>query len=496
MINVEKFMKLLIPEPIWRWDNFTNNYDNYLAGDGQWHMIKDKLILKAQDFVKEVFSYEKIEITHPTRIKINRDEGSKPIGKLESENGYCKYTFNVAFGESLYSFKVSNIPVSSDTEQIDAFFSTVLTYLSSAYFSLESNLSHHEQGHLLASHDLMRIADSFVLNFSKTVIIEYLYYVLNIEKNMLEENAWNDHDTNRYNLELLENTFIFANELSSRKIENKEIYTGFVFHNSEHALIDNSTKRIKLETPIEFGRFSQIKNLIFSTNGRDIFFNVTKNKITHIFMTRREVLEISRDPIANGKNFVSRPLILSIQGSGNIFYLQGDIDRNRPLFQIVNSKPIIKDYKFIEKYLFDFLSTKVNGNFDSHFFIKWLFSVPVKKKGTTVVIGNFDRKKLRDKLVHCVEVSTGKIVNHNEESNRALLDHITNPDGAIVFDKTGNILFMSAILPFSQGKKVIGGGARHQSAVNFTKEFQCVAITVSEDGNISVFNNGLLEIKF
>ena len=59
MINVEKFMKLLIPEPIWRWDNFTNNYDNYLAGDGQWHMIKDKLILKAQDFVKEVFSYEK-----------------------------------------------------------------------------------------------------------------------------------------------------------------------------------------------------------------------------------------------------------------------------------------------------------------------------------------------------------------------------------------------------------------------------------------------------
>ena len=498
MARIERFMKFLFPGPIWRWNHFTNKYDNCPLGDGQWLMIKDKLVLTAQEFVKDVFSYEKIELTPPKKTKIKNDSDRKTIGQLEKVNGYCKYTFKVAFGESLYSFQVLNIPVSSNTEQIDAFFSAVLNYLSSAYFSLESNLLQHQQGgHLLASHDLMRIADSFVLNFPKTVMLEYLYYVLNNEKNMLGENAWNDHDTCRYDMELLEKAYVFANELSSRKIENKEIYTGFIFHDSEDELLDNSIERIKLCAPIDFGDFSKIKNLIPSTNGRDIFFNVTKNKITHVFITRREVLEISMEPIANGKYFLARPLILSIQGSGKTFFIQGDTNRNKPLFQIVSNRPIIKDFNFIENYLKNFLSTRIDPNIDPQFFIKWLLSIPVKKKGTTVIIGDFDKEELRKKLVHYVEVSINvSIIRHYEKSNRVLLDHITNPDGALIFNKTGDLLFMSAILPFSQGRKVVGGGARHQSAINFTKKFKCVGMTVSEDGNISIFNNGKLEIKF
>lgn len=496
MNNIDRFMKMLFPGPVWRWDHFTNDSDDYPVGEGQWQMIKDKLILTAQNFVKEVFSYEKVKLT-PPQVSINEnDQISRPAGKLESDNGNCKYTFEVAFGESIYSFQVINIPVSSDTHKIEAFFAVLFNYLSAAYFSLESNLSHHIQGHLLASHDLMRIADSFVLNFQKTVMIEYLYYVLNIEKNMLGENVWKDYDTNRYNLELLEKTYTFAKELSSKNIENKEIYTGFVFHDSENELMNNSIKRIKLEPAINFGDSSQIKNLIPSTNGKNIFFNVTNNKITHIFMTGTEVLEISMEPVANGKNFTSRPLIVSIQGPGKIFFIQGDIERNRPLFQMVNNKPIIKDYNFIKDYLTEFLSNNINDNLDFHFFINWLLSVPVKKKGTTVLLGDFKKQNLRCKLVHYIEVSVDSLIINNSESNRIFLDSITNPDGALIFSKNGELLFMGSILPFSQGKKAIGGGSRHQSALNFTNKFGCIAITVSEDGGISVFSNGKLEIKF
>lgn len=495
-MNSERFMKFLFPGPSWRWDHFTDKYDNCSVGEGQWHMIKDKLILTAQDFIKNVFSYENIELTLPQKTKIKKDEFKSPYGHLESENGYCSYTFKVGFGESLYSFQVNNIPVSSDTEKIDAFFATVLKYLSIAYFSLESNLSYHKEGHLLASNDLMRLADSFVLNFTKTIMIEFLYTVLNVEKNMLGENAWNDYDTSRYNLELIEKAYVFACELSTRKIENKEIYTGFIFHNSPEELDSNCITSIKLDIPIEFGEFNKLKRLIPSTNGRNIFFNVTNCKVTHIFITRNEVLEISMEPIGNGKNFISRPLILSIQGAGKIFFIQGDINRNKHLFQIINSNPIIKDYSFIKKYILTFLSTNCNSNFDYTFFVQWILSIPVKKKGTTIIIGEFDKEELGNKLVSCVDVSTSQVIINDERSNKELLDHVINPDGALIFNKSGQLLFMSSILPFAHGKHVVGGGARHQSAINFTSKYHCVAITLSEDGNISIFNNGNVEIKF
>lgn len=497
MKNIESFMKLILPESVWRWDHFTDKYDNCPLGDGQWLMIKDKLIYTAQEFVKEVFSYEKIILTSPEKHKIKTEEEIKTTGELEKDNEHCQYTFKIAFGEFLYYFQVKNIPVSSNTEQVESFFTAVLNYLSSAYFSLESNLSQHQQGYLLASNDLMRIADSFVLNFHKTVMIEYLYNVFNFEKQMHGNNAWIIHDKNKYNLELLEKIYELANELSSRKIENKEIYTGFIFHGSEDELERNSVKRVKLKEAIDFGSFSQIKSLIQATNGKNIFFNVINSKITHIFLTRKEVLEISMEPTGNGKNFQEKPLIVSIQGSGKVLFIQGDTDKNKTIFQIVNNNPVIKDLNFIENYLNNLLSKEIGGNINPHFFAKWLLSIPVQKKGTTVVIGDFNKEILRKKLVQYTEISIyGTTLFQNEKSHRILLDHITNPDGAIIFDKTGNILFISAILPFSQGEKVTGGGARHQSAINFTKEYNCIAIAVSEDGNITIFNRGVSEIKF
>ena len=496
-MNPAGFLKLLIPDPIWKWDHFTNKYDNYPLGDGQWHMIMEKLILTAQEFVKQVFSYKKIIISPPTKRKLKKNEKTERTGQLNKDGIYCTYTFNVGFGNFVYTFVVKNIPVSSDAQIIEIFFNAVLNYLSSAYISLESNLSKHQSGHLLASHDLMRIADSFIMSFSKTVMLEYLYYILNFEKVQISERVHTYQNHNRYNLQLLEMAYEFAVELSSRKIENKEIYTGFIFHNSEEELHFNSVERIKLIEPIKFGSFSQLKSIIPSTNGKNIFFNVINNIITHIFITRENVPEIAMEPFEGGKTFAGKPLILSIQGHSKVIFLQGDIDRNRTFFQIINSKPIIKDYSFIENYLDNLLDKELTSNKSPRQFIKWLLKVPVEKKGTTVIIGNFKKNDIKRELVSYANVSiNSSMLFQNEKHLRELLDYITKPDGALIFNTKGKLLFMSSILPFAQGKKVVGGGARHQSTINFTKMFKCIGITISEDGSISVFKKGKLEIKF
>lgn len=488
MKNVEGFLALIMPDSIWRWDHFTDKYDHYVLGDGQWRMIKDKLILSSQEFIKGVFSYDKIKVTSPHKIKIKANEQKQVLGKLEKEGLHCKYVFEIPFGCYKYTFQVRNIPASSNTKQVDIFFNAVLNYLSYAYLSLESNLSpNQEGGYLYASDKLMHIADSFILGLQKVVLLEYLYYILNFEKVWISQNAWTYKDRYRYNLRLLSDIYEFVLELSSRKIENQEIYTGFIFHNLEDNLNSNSMKRIELLEPIQFGQFNKIKSLIPATNGRNIFFNVTNNMITHFFLTRENVAEITMENLDDGKTFVETPLIVSVQGNGKIIYLQGNTDRNMLLFEMIHNKPIIKDYYFIEKYLDQFLENEISKEINFNNFIKWLLKLPIEKRGTTIIIGDFQQKFLREKLVQYSEVSINESLFDSGSYQRILLDHITKPDGALIFDKDCKLLFMSAILPFSSGKKVTGGGARHQSTINFTKTYKCIGITVSEDGGISLF---------
>ena len=492
------FFNFLIPDPIWRWDNFTHKYDNEILGRGQYLLIRDKLIMTAQHFVKQVFSHEQTVLTAPRKRKARRNESKDKQGWLERDGIYCRYIFKVGLGDHIYTFTVKNIPVSSDTEKVKVFFESLLDYISSAYISVEANLSYHKDGHLLASHKLMRLADAFLMSFQKSIMLEYLYSILNYDLLPISSNASLLKDANRYNLQLLETIYDFGMEISSRRIENKDIYTGFIFHSSEVELLSNSIKCIRLSDAPEFGSFQNLKSLISASNGRNVFFNVTGNRVTHLFVTRENVTEIAMEPFVGGKTFTGKPLILSIQGNGKVLFLQGDVEQNRILFQITNSRVNIKDYRFIENYLDKFFKDVfIYSDLPCSHFVKWLLKFSSKKKGTTVIIGNFNKSDLKYKLVSYNDISIdSSLVFSDDRYSLELLDSISNPDGALIFDEMGILLFMSAILPFSKGKKIAGGGARHQSTINFTRSNRCIGITVSEDGGITIFNKGKIEIRF
>ena len=461
-MNNAGFWNLVIPDPIWRWDHFTDQYNEEILGRGQYLMIRDKLIITAQHFVKQIFPHEQTVLTAPRRRKARKTDSKEKRGRLEQDGIYCRYIFEVGLDDYIYTFIVKKIPVSYDTEKVKLFFQSLMAYLSSAFMSVKKNLRYHEAGHLLASHELMRIADSFLMSFQKSVMLEYLYSILNYDYVHINSNVSVLRDMNRYNLQLLETIYDLGIEISTRKIENEEIYTGFVFHSSETEVIDNSVMNIYLPDVPEFGTFQNLKSLILASNGRNVFFNVSDNKVTHLFVTKENVTEISMEPFVGGKTFSGRPLILSIQGYGKVFFLQGNVDNNRILFQITNSKVQIKDYTFISDYLkYFFNNAFTSGIHNLDYFIKWLLRLSTQRKGTSIIIGNITTSILKGKLVSYIATSVdNSLVFGNSSYAVELLDHISNPDGALIFDEKGNLLFMSAILPFSKGKRIAGGGAQ------------------------------------
>jgi DNA integrity scanning protein DisA with diadenylate cyclase activity len=468
---------------------------------GEYNLIRieRKFEYIISNFIKNIFNYEKIDVSliKNEPQSINRTQYFN--GKLISENGHTKYKFATQlFNNQFYEFTVSNIPATTESRHIQIFFRVLMQYLGYFYQSIQDSLP-VEKGILKASPSFVAKSEIWLYNIERTIITEYIYNLFNT----FNENYSNEFklapNPNRYNLDLVNKIIDFAYELSTKKIENKEIYCGFIFHDNTNDVISNSVTSIELKKQFDFGDFGQLKNYLEISNGQNIFFNVSNDKVTHIFITREKVNEIFLNPLSNSKTFQKRPLILSIQGVGKIHFLEGRTDNNKTILQIVNSKPIIRDNNFIRKFIFDVLKKyAIISENQIEVFSKWVMSLSQKKHGTSLIfkeIKELDEKK----LVKTVAVTFENSNFLNQENLRhdiSLLDSIINPDGAVIFGKDLIPTHISTILPIGQLTIGSSGGARHNSVSNFTKKFHCIGFVISEDGPITIFKNGNKLIKF
>jgi DNA integrity scanning protein DisA with diadenylate cyclase activity len=143
------------------------------------------------------------------------------------------------------------------------------------------------------------------------------------------------------------------------------------------------------------------------------------------------------------------------------------------------------------------------GDADSHtidFFSKWIISLSQKKHGTSLIFlpvtHELEKKLVKSQRVE--EESGNFLIGVSPRHDMFLLDCLTQPDGAIIFNTQLIPTHISTILPIDTEikQRESGGGARHSSVSNFTKAFNCMGIVVSEDGPISIFKNGIRIMKF
>ena len=363
---------------------------------------------------------------------------------------------------------------------------------------IQSNLL-YENGKLKASENFVTKSDIWSYNTEKIVIVEYLYHLFNTFDDNYENQFSLASNPLRYDIDLINTIYDFSNELSTKKIENKEIYCGFIFHDEISQIRNNSIKSIELIEPFDFGVFNKIKNSIEVSNGYNIFFNVTKGKVTHIFLTNININEILLNPLSEDETFASRPLIVLIQGHGKVHFLEGRPDSNKIILQIFNSKPLIQDNNFIKQFIEDIISEISSvANDKKELFTKWIMSLSQKKHGTSILF-KVITPEISAKLAKTIGVHINSSLFENKETYRhdiSLLNSIVNPDGAVIFNNDLNPTNISTILPISQDSKETFGGARHNSVANFTKKFNCIGIVTSEDGAISIFKCGKRLIKF
>jgi hypothetical protein len=477
----------LLPRPIYRWKQELEVHGKNPAGEGQFALYTEKLVLFASKYLKEIF------FDHDLKIEVNTEKYSISDNyfntvNLPNDNEHqFGLEINIPFNNKIYTFSINNIPKQGRIFRNDIFFETFANYVELSLNQIAKNSIINKDSSRAPSNELMYTSDYFLLNIRRTLVIEFLFSCLNTKRKFTGKNNWTLVDKLFIDLELLQIAFDFSLELSSHKIENKEIKSGFILIGKPF-IKDYSRNIIFFSLPIEFGEYSSIKNLIQAVDGETYAFVVHDYKILGIINLKKYSYSSSISDISIDDE--DTPLLISIQGKGKLNFYQFNSKGKAHLLEIQNTKTRFHDklysYSAIGKKISEFSNSSINAEVVNNL-LEYAIS---SKKGMTIIIGNFSSENLR---LNLVTYTSFERVNLNNISE-TLLQNFINLDGAIILDSIGDILAIGAILIFKNAVKT-SGGARHISAINFTNDHQCLGLTVSEDGSITIFENGIVFLK-
>jgi len=124
----------------------------------------------------------------------------------------------------------------------------------------------------------------------------------------------------------------------------------------------------------------------------------------------------------------------------------------------------------------------------------WLVSRSLRKHGTTVFILD-TTDNFREQVVKAIPLDTTKwAIGGSKKEDLVAADFLgtlSSTDGALVIGKDLAPFYAGVILPTSPTVDgAAPGGARHNSAKNFSKQFNCLGVVISDDGPMTVFDKG------
>ena len=124
--------------------------------------------------------------------------------------------------------------------------------------------------------------------------------------------------------------------------------------------------------------------------------------------------------------------------------------------------------------------------------LRCAFQMAEENQGAIFVIGNADRIfKLSDaaETSHFAVIVSAEV---DQLTDRELIN-FAKQDGATVIDTEGKFRGCMVLLrpdASTQAEIGAGKGARHSSAAKMSAEADCLAITVSQDGPITIYDSG------
>jgi DNA integrity scanning protein DisA with diadenylate cyclase activity len=133
-------------------------------------------------------------------------------------------------------------------------------------------------------------------------------------------------------------------------------------------------------------------------------------------------------------------------------------------------------------------------------FIRWILSLGPKRKGTSIIVSRKSLVKILEEFAVTyfrIQYSESDFLANDEDQkfDFNLLDHFTLIDGGIVLNENLVPIYIGTIVPNRRGSISEGLGARHNSIMSFTSHNDCLGIVISEDGPITIYEQGKQLLK-
>lgn len=296
-------------------------------------------------------------------------------------------------------------------------------------------------------------------------------------------------------------------DLAQQNYENHKCSSGFIYiHDINESLID------KLSPHFTYNKFDSVFELDFNffnepashryVDGKNTFYLLTKDWKVNGLLTLSNPSQFSYNDRSIGEQF--NFLFKNCKSCWATY-----IGPNRDLKIHTESKCIlhwdkfhwqVKDYTLIESYI----QNKLNSDETSSALLKSIVALSDKRIGTLVLIaedpkakldtsGNIDRTKLKEELQK--QLKSKKITSLTKENR---LINILSSDGLTTIDKNGEIINTGQIIELkikepNNNIETLSGGGRTQAAI-IASQYGLV-IKVSEDGPISIFEDGKMLFK-
>jgi len=124
--------------------------------------------------------------------------------------------------------------------------------------------------------------------------------------------------------------------------------------------------------------------------------------------------------------------------------------------------------------------------------LRCAFLMSEQNLGAIFILGDADAVLERSDLPEIGSFATIANVDMDQLSEQELVN-FAKEDGAIVIDAQGRLRGCMVLLRPAAGTQAeigLGKGARHSSAAKMSAEAECLAITVSQDGPITLYDCG------
>jgi hypothetical protein len=484
----------------WHWGEIPKDLLTMPLGALQYRMVRETLVEECCRLIRDVVPGADVRVVPSKKRAIKSREGPTKClgsadGSLQRDETHSTFSFQTAlFDNDWYSFEVTRIPASFENSHIALFFQVLCEVMRVYGSTILRARKLRDNGSLFFSHELMHLSDSFFIALKKTVLLSYLYQALNHAGADYRIPYTVTPKRPRLLLELIARAYDFSIELQAHTIEGRVIHTGFALGQKTSDLKKNASQIFAIKEPIRWDDFGSIKSLLAMVNGEDSWLNVSDGLITHIFSSRENIHRRCIESTESRIRFHGRPFFVSIKGPRHAVFIDAQKDRPKVLLEIQDGKPILRDHGFALKRLTEEFMRLGLPTYHAGLLSEWLVSRSLAKHGTSVFIldttEDFQRQVVKAVPLDPVKWKIGRS-KKKDLAAMGFLDALSSTDGALVIGTDFVPRYSGVILPMSPSEEgAASGGARHSSTRNFSKEFSCLGVVVSDDGPVTVFDKG------